>query len=151
VLLTEVFGAFIPRFLLRHGILAPLYLVMIYDLAKSRGLLARCLSLPALKLLGNASFSIFLFQLPVQVGLKMLFQHATPPAWMPLTLAILTIVIAALISTELLEKPVSNWLRNRFGAKTNSPPGRTGSARNDSTARGYRLLRKGGQGRTATG
>ena len=50
------------RHLLRHGLLMPLYLLVIYDFALGRGLAARFFSLPGMSFLGQASFSVFIWQ-----------------------------------------------------------------------------------------
>ena len=65
-----VFLAFVPRVLyvpLRHGLLAPLFLVIIRDLARGRGLLARFLSWPGFGKLSEASFSLFALQMPAGI------------------------------------------------------------------------------------
>ena len=50
------------RFILRHGALMPLYMLVLYDLALGRGLAARFFSLPGMSFLGQLSFSIFIWQ-----------------------------------------------------------------------------------------
>ena len=65
-----VFLAFVPRVLyvpLRHGLLAPLMLLVIYDLARGKGWLARFLSWPGFGQLSEASFSLFALQMPAGI------------------------------------------------------------------------------------
>jgi len=65
-----VFLAFVPRVLyvpLRHGLLAPLMLVVIDDLARGRGWLARFLAWPGFGQLSEASFSLFALQMPAGI------------------------------------------------------------------------------------
>ena len=50
------------RHILRHGALLPLYMLVLYDLALGRGLVARVFSLPGMNFLGQLSFSIFIWQ-----------------------------------------------------------------------------------------
>jgi peptidoglycan/LPS O-acetylase OafA/YrhL len=103
-----------PNFLLRHGTLAPLHCVVIYNLALSRGWLARLLSRRLLEKLGEASFGIFILQGPV--GFPLMFalsSAALPPA---VRLAVTTVVVVglALISVRFFERPLSRRLRKRF-------------------------------------
>lgn len=60
-LATAVAVPYVP---LRHGLLAPAVLVVLDDLARGRGLLARCLSLRPLGRLSEASFALFALQMP---------------------------------------------------------------------------------------
>jgi peptidoglycan/LPS O-acetylase OafA/YrhL len=54
----------IPYVLLRHGLLTPLTLLVIADLARGRGLLARAFSWRVFAFLSEASFSLFALQMP---------------------------------------------------------------------------------------
>ncbi|MDP6447498.1 MAG: acyltransferase [Pirellulaceae bacterium] len=108
------------RFLLRHGALAPLYLIVVYDLALGRGWLSRMLSPRWLKTLGETSFSIFMLQLPViAAGMGLLWAIDLPSrglALLQLPLLLSLGLLASLASTYLFEKPVSRRLRARFAA-----------------------------------
>jgi peptidoglycan/LPS O-acetylase OafA/YrhL len=53
------------RLMLRHGLVAPLYLAIVADLAAGRGLFARLFEWRPLAKLGDASFSLFMWQLPM--------------------------------------------------------------------------------------
>lgn len=53
------------RLMLRHGLVAPLYLAIVADLAVGRGLFARIFEWRPLAKLGDASFSLFMWQLPM--------------------------------------------------------------------------------------
>ena len=97
--------------MLRHGLLAPLYLVIIYDLAHGRGLLARVLALPGLRPLGDASFSIFVLQLPIGLIVLGTATAMQLPSFLSVPMAISIVVAVSLLSTNYLEKPVSRWLR----------------------------------------
>ena len=98
------------RLVLRHGLLAPLYAVLIRDLALGKGLLARLLGLPILARLGDASFSIFMLQLPMMVAGAALF--AVIPAG-PVTrfVILLTLTTAVSLGCASLEKRVTRKLR----------------------------------------
>ena len=106
----------IPMFVLRHGLLAPLYLVLIYDLAHGRGLLARVLTLPGLRRLGDASFSIFVLQMPIGAIVLSTASAAGLTSTVSVPLVVSVVVIVSLLSTSYFEKPISNWLRARTAA-----------------------------------
>ena len=57
----------IPYVPLRHGLLAPLTLVVIADIARGRGCLARVLAWPGFGRMSEASFSLFALQMPAGV------------------------------------------------------------------------------------
>ncbi len=106
----------IQSLLLRHGLLAPLFLVMIYHLAGNRGLLARLLSPSRVKSLGDASFSIFMLQMPVFILIAGLAYVLPMPSALKVCLIVLATVGIALLSTNYFEKPFSRRLRKRFAA-----------------------------------
>jgi peptidoglycan/LPS O-acetylase OafA/YrhL len=116
---------YLDGFLLRHGLLVPIYYVIIYDLAVQRGLLSRLLSLPGLKMLGDASFTIFMLQLPAFIFLPTLLE---PLGWSPslqLFVFILATIVASFLSTNLFEKPVARRLRSQWEKRSRpivSPP-----------------------------
>jgi peptidoglycan/LPS O-acetylase OafA/YrhL len=69
VLLVAVIGVLsisnrLPYIIIHNGLLAPLYAVFIFALAGDRGFIASFLSSKAMVLLGEASFSLYLFHLP---------------------------------------------------------------------------------------
>lgn len=100
-----------PPFVLRHGLLAPLYLVMIYQLAQGQGLLARALLAPGLRHLGDASFSIFVLQMPVGIIAVLIAGAAKVPSFATVPLVVAIVVTVSLLSTNYFEKPISKWLR----------------------------------------
>jgi peptidoglycan/LPS O-acetylase OafA/YrhL len=103
-----------PHPVLRHGLLAPLYLVTIHDLAVGRGLLARLLSGRVLRRLGEASFSVFILQGPMMWLSMMVFR--TPRDHFLLWTASVTLatVAVSLVSVRYFEKPVARWLRRKL-------------------------------------
>lgn len=56
--------------LLHNGVLDPLFAVLIYRLAAGAGPIARVLSWRPLVVLGEASYSIYILQSPVCIGMK---------------------------------------------------------------------------------
>jgi peptidoglycan/LPS O-acetylase OafA/YrhL len=68
------------RLMLRHGLLAPLHVAVIVDLAAGRGLFAKVLEWRWLAKLGDASFSLFMWQLPM-IALSPLWKWLTGVAF----------------------------------------------------------------------
>ena len=104
------------RHILRHGALMPLYLLVLYDLALGRGLIARLFSLPGMGFLGQTSFSIFIWQnlflmLGVGIGLA-----APESKSISFWFAVIGLTVMAMISTYWIEKPIARRLRKRMPA-----------------------------------
>jgi peptidoglycan/LPS O-acetylase OafA/YrhL len=57
----------IPYPLVHNGLLAPVFALLIVSLAPGRGALAACLATPAMVLLGEASYSLYLIHVPLGV------------------------------------------------------------------------------------
>lgn len=57
----------IPYVLLRHGLLTPVYLLVVRDLAHGHGLASRIFAAPLLRKGSKASFALFALQMPVGV------------------------------------------------------------------------------------
>jgi peptidoglycan/LPS O-acetylase OafA/YrhL len=118
VLAIELFNTAAPEFVLRHGALAPLFLIVIHDFARGRGVLARWLSLPVLQSLGEASFSMFMWQFPVQMLFKMALGGRALPPFVDVALVVATTVAVSLASVRWFEKPAAEWLRRRLAPRT---------------------------------
>ncbi len=103
-----------PHPLIRHGLLAPLYLVMMYDLAVGRGLLARLLSGRVLHRLGEASFAIFILQGPMMALDAMIFRFSRDYFLLRTAGVTLATVAISLLSVRFFEKPVARWLRRKL-------------------------------------
>jgi len=71
------------RLMLRHGLVAPCYVALVVDLAAGRGLVAKFFELRWLAKLGNASFSLFMWQLPM-IALSPLWKWLAAIAMRPL-------------------------------------------------------------------
>jgi peptidoglycan/LPS O-acetylase OafA/YrhL len=103
----------IPYTLLHDGALGPLYGATVWALTCGRGPLQRALAARPLTTLGNASFALYVLQVPVMMWLLI----ATGRAWpemqsLPLTLLFLAIMIPIAILTQRhFERPLQAWLR----------------------------------------
>jgi peptidoglycan/LPS O-acetylase OafA/YrhL len=103
-----------PHLFLRHGLAAPLYLVLIHDLARGQGVLARALSWRVFRIFGETSFSIFILQMPVMFVGASLLSRVPMPSLARLMLLVAMTLLVAMCSTRLFERPVANWLKRRF-------------------------------------
>ena len=101
---------FVPHLILRHGLLAPLYLVLLYELSVGHGLMARLLGSERLRKLGDASFSIFMWQFPMLIVGVGLAQARLPSALLLVVLVVATVAVS-LASTRWIERPISRRLR----------------------------------------
>jgi peptidoglycan/LPS O-acetylase OafA/YrhL len=114
VVAITVLDQVVPVMVLRHGALAPLYLVTIRDLAHGRGMLSRVLCLPGMRAMGDASFAVFVLQYPAVSYLNVLRRFDIPEVVPMLPLIIVAIILGSVLSTRFFEKPVSKWLRARL-------------------------------------
>ncbi|HEY5810020.1 MAG TPA: acyltransferase [Povalibacter sp.] len=109
------------RHILRHGLLMPLYLVALYDLALGRGLFARLFSLPGMNALGQLSFSIFIWQNFLMI-VSFIVVYVNPAAVdAALWIVILGLLVVSALSTHFIEKPLAARLRRRFADKETVP------------------------------
>jgi len=66
------------RIIIESGTLAPLFAILIWQLARGRGWLQRTLALPALIALGEASYGLYVLQEPVLVWSSALLKRVAP-------------------------------------------------------------------------
>ena len=106
------------KHILRHGLLMPLYLLVLYDFALGRGLFARIFSLRGMNFLGQLSFSIFIWQnFLMMISFIVVFGNsAAAPA--AIWIAIVGLLIAATLSTHFIEKPLASRLRRRLAMRS---------------------------------
>lgn len=101
------------KYFLRHGLMMPLFLLIILDLARGRGLAARVFSLRLMTFLGQIGLSIFIWQ-----NLVMAICWGTAGANPALGAhqfkwAIFGIILLGVFSTFVIEKPIARWLRHK--------------------------------------
>ncbi|MEM8681930.1 MAG: acyltransferase [Pseudomonadota bacterium] len=109
------------KFFIRQGALMPLFIVIVLDLARGRGMMSKVFSLPGTGFLGETGFSLFIWQ-----SFVVLIMYATILAMPDIGpyqhwIAIGLVVLLAIASTYLVEKPISSWIRRRF---IDRPPGK---------------------------
>lgn len=102
------------KFFLRHGLMMPLYMVIIVDLARGHGIAARLFSLPGTGFLGETGFSIFVWQnlIMMMCGAFIMFNPAGGQhqfIW-----ALVSAMLVGIVSTYLIEKPIARKLRRKW-------------------------------------
>lgn len=105
------------KYILRHGLLMPLFMVIIVDLARGRGLAARLFSLRLPVFLGETAFSIFIWQNLVMtfcwisISMNPAYGHKNT------LFAVLGMLVIAVVSTYYIEKPIAKKLRKSIVKK----------------------------------
>ncbi len=116
ILLFLAFARQVPYVPLRHGLLAPLALLVINDLAHGRGLLACLLSWPGFGRFSEASFSLFALQMPAGVWFCVAMLATAIGTTTQLMAMIAWTLGLAVIWSELVQRPMIERLRR--GKKT---------------------------------
>ncbi|WP_026374802.1 acyltransferase family protein [Aestuariibacter salexigens] len=107
-------------YFLRFGLLMPLYMVFIIDLAKGKGFVARLLSSSIMQRLGDIGFSIFIWQAFVLAVAFISIEHFPQLADVHLALAVILVLLLAVFSTYVIEKPLARAIVKRFSRRANS-------------------------------
>lgn len=122
VLAFVAFCPGVPYVALRHGLLAPLSLVVIADLARGRGLLARLLAWPGFVRLSEASFSLFALQMPAGVWFCIASLRSPHGSTMQLLGMMSFTLAAAVFWAEVAQRKILDRLRvSKVGEKPNVP------------------------------
>ncbi len=102
-----------------NGLIAPAFLWFIWLLAASKGRIASVLSHPALILLGEASFSLYILQKPV-FGLynRILEPRLNFGDVADFYSALLLLIIISIASYKLLETPARTLINKKFAPRT---------------------------------
>ncbi|MFM0414777.1 acyltransferase family protein [Paraburkholderia aromaticivorans] len=97
-----------------NGLLAPLILVFIYSLPRAKGAWARMFEWKPLLVLGEASYVMYLFQIPLLVC----FLRFDLPAWAGVTstlgtigLYVASLIAISLIAWAAIEEPMRNFIK----------------------------------------
>ena len=102
------------KYFLRHGLMMPLYMIIIVDLARGKGLAAQIFSGRIMNFLGETSFSIFIWQNLVMMvcwGMVMMNPDAGRNQFWG---ALVSIIGLSIFSTYVIEKPVAKWLLRKI-------------------------------------
>jgi peptidoglycan/LPS O-acetylase OafA/YrhL len=104
----------VPYLLLHNGLLSPAFALLVPALALGQSRLGWFLSLPAIHLLGEASYGVYILQAPLSRWWEALAPlQSTGEFW--LFLAFLT--LASVLSFQFLERPCRKWLRQRLASR----------------------------------
>lgn len=102
------------------SLLSPLFLLLILQLALGQDFWARLLSLPILVVLGQASYSFYILQVPVhRLFAKVVEPHLPQNADIRFWLFVAALCVISILSHKFIEKPAANAVR-RFKSKKSS-------------------------------
>lgn len=123
---TGVVDSLVGTALIRDGVMAPVFCLLIWALVSSKSVVSNLLSTPYLVLLGEASYALYLIHLPVfhllhPVLVRLLPHHLS---WLEFRLVyacgfLLYFAICVSLSVasfRWLETPSRKWLNKRLGA-----------------------------------
>lgn len=107
------------KFFIRQGLLMPLTIMIVLDLARGNGLMAKVFSLPGTGFLGETGYAIFIWQSVILIASYV--SLTVNPAIGPyqIWIAIVSIMALAIPSTYLIEKPLARVIRRKFIDRAN--------------------------------
>src|SRR5688572_26680836 len=108
------------KFFLRHGLMMPLYMIIIVDLARGKGVAARLFSLPGTGFLGETGFSIFIWQNFVMMMCGAFIMFNPEQGQHQFMWAVVCTILLGIISTYLIEKPIARKLRRKWLKRNSS-------------------------------
>lgn len=103
----------VPYVPLRHGLLAPLTLFVIADLARGRGLLGRLIAWHGFGRLSEASFSLFALQMPAAVWFCIAVLSSPRGTTAQLLGMIAWTLLLSVVWAEAVQRPLIERLRDR--------------------------------------
>jgi peptidoglycan/LPS O-acetylase OafA/YrhL len=112
-----VFCPNLPHPLLANGLLAPLFALLIISLAQARGPIAWFLALPFMVTLGEASYGIYILQIPLALVI-----HRPPPYHSIRMLCVycVLLVLCSVLSWRFIESPLRERIkRTKAATKSN--------------------------------
>ncbi|WP_075185035.1 acyltransferase family protein [Teredinibacter haidensis] len=102
------------KFFVRHGLLMPLFWIIILDFARGNGLAARLFSLPGTGFFGETAYSLFIWQ---NMAMALCWSTAASfsgTGYQQVWAAPLGLALFSVISTYWIEKPIARKLRRKF-------------------------------------
>jgi peptidoglycan/LPS O-acetylase OafA/YrhL len=116
--LSLMYGRTVPILnTIEINLLAPLFTLLIVALALDSSRLSQILGHPALVTLGEASYALYIINIPVRWFGERLLGNSTSPLWMavfPYAFIILVILLSILIYRK-FEIPARDWIRGNSG------------------------------------
>ncbi len=114
ILAVMAFCPFLPHAFLAGGLLTPLFAVLIVTLAQGEGMLAAFLSWSPVVLLGEASYGIYILQIPISYVLR----HPPPLASVRFLLFYCaTLIVVSVLSFKYVESPLRVAIKGWLGGK----------------------------------
>jgi peptidoglycan/LPS O-acetylase OafA/YrhL len=123
-LLARTVLSWVNMAFLYEALLLVFFVLLIYGLAHGAGLVAKGLALPFMLLLGEASYGLYILQVPVAAVVKGLTENRMDPVMLPYIkyfetapyfLAYVAIlVMLAIISHKLVESPARTFIKRAF-------------------------------------
>lgn len=111
ILVTLALCPSIPHPLLANGLLVPLFACLLFSLAHAKGLLARFLSQPLIVMLGEASYGIYILQIPIAYVLRLPPPHTSLKTF---GIYLFALLCASVLSWRFVESPlrirIREWL-----------------------------------------
>ena len=103
------------RLAFTNGLLAPVFLALIYFLAKHKGALTKLFSLPLLVLLGEASYSLYILQKPIHgIYDKVIVPRLALPETLHFYIFLILLILISIASYKYLETPMRKVINNKF-------------------------------------
>jgi len=102
------------KYFVRHGLMMPLYAIIILALARGEGIFAHLFSLPAASFLGETAFSLFIWQNIAMVFCWVSASLIPGAGDIQVWAAPIGLTLFAIASTYAIEKPIAKKLRNKF-------------------------------------
>lgn len=99
---------------IRQGLLMPLYIVFILDLARGKGIMAKVFTLPGSKFLGETGFSLFIWQSVIMAAAFVSLEYFPEIGPYQVWLAIILLLAVSIPSTYLFEKPLARLIRIKY-------------------------------------
>ena len=102
------------KYFMRHGLVMPLYAVIIVDLARGHAIAPRLFSFPGTGFLGQTGFSIFVWQNLIMVFCWISLMINPALSAYHLEAAVIGAIVIGVVSTYKIEQPLARRLRKRW-------------------------------------
>jgi peptidoglycan/LPS O-acetylase OafA/YrhL len=103
----------LPYPLLHNGLLIPLNCMLVLGLARGGGVVGVFLRQPMLVRLGEASYALYILQVPLGNWVELVTVRWFPGRWLAFGVYLVTAIMFTLLTLELVEKPTRRWLLSR--------------------------------------
>jgi peptidoglycan/LPS O-acetylase OafA/YrhL len=117
-------GSALPYLLLHNGLVDPLFALLIYSLATGEGPLAALLSLPAMVVLGEASYALYILHIPLWDWMTYALSRLhIAPGFVALSLVHLGVAMGlSILTLRTVERPARRALRQALAGRHQRMP-----------------------------